>query len=96
MAEKRSRYQQLEHFLTMLLFLDLGMFVLYLITAGFGILVLKILFAILVFLLCALCLWLLHRTKELFRSRSLWLTCGFGSMLLLTVVSLICNFPSPK
>ena len=96
MAEKRSNYKQLEHFLSMLLFFSLGMFVLYLVTAGFGIVILKILFAILVVLLSGFCLWLLYKTKELLRNRSLYLTCAFGSMVLLTIVSLICNYPSPK
>ena len=95
MADNRGRYKQLEQFLTMLLLLNLVIFVIYLICAGFGILALKIIAAIAVVLICAFCLWMLHSSKEMFRTRSLWLTCAFASLLLLTIVSLICNYPAP-
>ena len=95
MAEKRSKYRQLEQFLTMLLALTGAMFVLYLVTAGLGIVVLKIILALAVALLGGFCLFILYRTRELLRSRSLWLTLSFCSMILLTVVSLICNYPAP-
>lgn len=95
MTEKQGRYKQLEKFLTMLLGIDLILFVLYLVCAGFGILVLKIIAAIAAVVLAAFCIWMLHTSKELLRQRSLWLTCSFGSVFLLVIVSLLCNYPAP-
>lgn len=95
MADNRGRYKQLEQFLTLLLLLNLVIFAVYLLCAGFGILVLKIIAAIAAVLVAAFCLWMLHSSKELLRARSLWLTCAFSSIFLLTIVSLICNYPAP-
>ena len=95
MANKQSRYRQLEQFLSLLLALNGAMFILYLVTAGLGIVVLKIILALIVVALGGFCLFILHRTKEMFRSRSLYLTLSYCSLILLTLVSLICNYPAP-
>ena len=95
MAERQNGYRQFERFLTILLALTGAMFVLYLVTAGLGILVLKFILALVVAGLAGLGLFLLYRTKELLRSRSLYLTLSYGALLLLTIVSLICNYPAP-
>lgn len=95
MAETRSRYRAFERFLTIVLFISLGMFILYLLSAGFGWTVMKIISSIVGILLSAYGLWNLFSSKELLRPRSLWLTYAFGSIIVLTVVSLLCNFPRP-
>lgn len=95
MAERQNRYQELEKFLTTILFVDLGCFLAYLISAGLGGTVLKIIFAVAAILIAAYSLWTLFCTKELLRPRSLWLTSAFGSVTLCTIVSLLCNYPAP-
>ncbi len=91
----RNRYQDLEKRLTVFLIASAVLFILYLIFAGTGILWLKVITAIFAILLPVLSLALLYLTKELLRSRSLWLTAGFFGIFLCTVVSLIANYPSP-
>lgn len=95
MPNNQNNYGQLEKFLTSLLLVDLGIFLLYLLFAGLGILVLKVITATAAILGAGFCLWILYKSKELRRPRALWLTCSFCSVFLLTVVSLICNFPAP-
>ena len=95
MTERRSRYRAFERFLTFILFIALAVFLIYLMSASLGALALKIICAVLVFLLSAYGLWSLYASKELLKPRSFWLTCAFGSLILLTVVSLLCNFPRP-
>lgn len=95
MSESRSSYRAFERFLTIILFIALGMFVLYLLSAAFGWAVLKITCAVMGILLSAYGLWNLVVSKELMKARSLWLSCAFGSVILLTIVSLLCNFPRP-
>ena len=96
MANNQINYGQLEKFLSTFLLVNLGIFVLYLVFAGFGLLVLKIITATAAILGAGYCLWFLYSAKELLRSRSLWLTCAFSSIALLTIVSLICNYPAPR
>ena len=95
MAESRSRYRAFERFLTIILFIALGMFVLYLLSAAFGWPVMKITGAVMGILLSGYGLWNLVSSKELLKARSLWLSCAFGSIILLIIVSLLCNFPRP-
>ena len=95
MAEKRSRYRAFERFLTIILFIALTMFALYLLSAAFGWPVMKITAAVMSLLLTPYGLWNLYVSKELLKARSLWLTCAFGSIFVLTIVSLLCNFPRP-
>ncbi|MDD6201282.1 MAG: hypothetical protein PUB93_08485 [Firmicutes bacterium] len=89
----RSRYREMAQLMTALLIAAAVIFVLYLIAAGAGILWLKILNAVIALAVSALSLGFLCLVKEAFRQRSLWLTAGFFSVLLCTVVSLIVAFP---
>ena len=93
MSEKQGNFQQFESFLSTLLLGDLGIFLLYLLFAAVGVGFLKIVLAILGIVLALFCLWILYRRKELLRSRSLWMTCGFASITLLIIVSLIFRVP---
>ena len=95
MEKKRPGFRQLESLLTLILYVDLGLFVVYLITAATGVVVLKIIFAVAAMLIALGCEWMLYCAKELFRPRGLWLTCAFFSVILCTAVSLICNYPAP-
>ena len=91
----RRRYKDIERFLTQILIADTAVFVLYLIFAGFGLVVLKVLASILMIVASAACLGLLYMTGEMKKARSRWLVLGFGSILLCLVVSLLLNYPSP-
>jgi hypothetical protein len=95
MEKKRPGFRQLESLLALILYVDLGLFVVYLITAATGVVVLKIIFAVAAMLIALGCEWMLYCAKELFRPRGLWLTCAFFSVILCTAVSLICNYPAP-
>lgn len=95
MNENQSSYRFFEQFMTIMLLVGLAFFLLYLIMAGIGIVVMKIIFAVLVILLSGACLFTLYTSKELLKPRSLWLTAAFCSMIICTLVSLICNYPAP-
>ena len=95
MEKKQPRFRQLESLLTLILYVEIGLFLAYLITAALGLVVVKIILAVLAILIAVFCEWMLYCAKELFKPRGLWLTCAFGSVILCTIVSLICNFPAP-
>ena len=95
MEKKQPRFRQLESFLTLILYVDLALFIAYLVTAALGLVVVKIILAVAAMLVAAFCGWMLYCAKELFKPRGLWLTCAFFSVILCTTVSLICNFPAP-
>ena len=93
MADNRMRYREFERFLTTIVFAALALFIVYLVSASFGWGVLKIVCAVLAIILSLFGLWNLYSSKELMKARSLWLTYSYGSLILCTVVSLLCNFP---
>ncbi len=95
MAERRSRYRKMERYMTYALLVGAALFVIYLFAAGFGVLWLKVITAILAILAGSLCLVYLYLTKELLQHRSLWMTAAAGAIVLCVVFSLILNFPSP-
>ncbi len=93
MKEKKDHFQELEQMLTIFIFLDLALFIGYLIFAACTVTVGKILCAVLGLVVAGYGIWVLINTKEATKQRSLWLTCGFAAIFVLTVVSLICQFP---
>ncbi len=93
MARKVNRYKQLERYLSYALIADAVLFVLYLLVAGFGIIWLKVILAIIAILLSGLCLYCLYVTKELLRQRSLWMSVASVSVIVCTLFSLILSFP---
>jgi len=95
MENKQRSFRTLERFLSLILYADLALFIAYLVTAATGLIVLKIVFAVVAMLVAAFCEWMLYCTRELLKPRGLWLTCAFFSIILCTAVSLICNFPAP-
>ena len=91
----RKRYKQIDQLLTRVLIADTAVFILYLIFAGFGLTVLKVITVIIALVLSALCLAYLYSLGEFKKARSRWLVMAFGAIILCTLVSLILNYPSP-
>lgn len=95
MPNRRSRYKQMERYMTYALLAVSALFLLYLLASGAGIAWLKVITAILAIICSCLCLAYLFLTRELLRSRSLWMTAWAGAILLCTLISLLTNFPRP-
>ena len=96
MSKYNRRYQQMERSMTWALITDAALFLLYLIVAGFGIIWLKVLLALLIILLSGLCLGFLYLSRELLRQRSLWMSMAAAAIGLCLLISLLLNFPSPN
>lgn len=96
MAKRKNRYKAMDQLMTKVLLADGGIFLLYLLFAGFGVGPGKVLMAILGILLSVACLGFLFLTNELLRKRSLWMTAAAASIIICIIVSLIANFPSPN
>lgn len=95
MAAKRNRYKEMEQMMTYVLAGDAGVFLLYLICAGAGIIWLKVITAIIAIAVAGLSLAFFYMNGELFRVRSRWMVVGFASVVLCLLVSLLFNYPSP-
>lgn len=95
MNNNQSGFRFFEQMMTILLFVAIGFFILYMVMAGIGAVAWKIIFAVLIFLLSGVCLFTLYTSQELLKTRSLWLTTAFSSLILCTLVSLLCNYPAP-
>ena len=97
MANKqfRFKYKQIEPILTYVLIGVGVIFLLYLIFAAIALVAGKVICAILSILISGLVLAYLYMSKELLRRRSIWMTLGAGSVVILTLMSLILNFPAP-
>lgn len=95
MERKRNRYKEMERYMTYALLADAAVFVLYLLFAGFGIGWMKTFLAIVAIVGSGLCIAFLYMRGELMRLRSRWLVVGFAAILLVVLVSLLLNYPSP-
>ena len=93
MAKRNNRYRQFDFLMTRVLMGDAFVFLLYLLCAACGIGWLKGVTAFIAIVGSALCFGYLYLTQEWLKKRSLWMTLGFGSIALLTLVSLICKVP---
>ncbi len=93
MEKPMSRYQMLGKYMSIALIADGLFFLIYFIAAACSVIWLKVTVAIIAILLSVLCLAYLYITRELTKPRSLWMTAGAGAVLILTVFSLIVNFP---
>lgn len=91
----RMRYKQIDQLLTRVIIADTALFILYLIFAGFGLSVLKVIIAIMAIVISSLCLAYLYKLGEFKKARSRWLVMGFSAIILCILVSLILNYPSP-
>lgn len=96
MSNQRNRYNQMLWYMTYALIADLGIFLLYLIFAAFGIIWLKVITAILVILISLACLGFLYLTRELLKRRSFWMTTAATAMLICLLASLLFNYPRPN
>ena len=94
--DNKRRYKEMEQYLTYALIGVAAVFVLYLIVAGLGITWLKVITAILLIAACGLGLAWLYLTGELLRYRSRWMSVGFAAALVVLLVSLLLNYPSPN
>ena len=92
---RRNRYREMEYKMTWVLIADAAVFVLYLLFAGFGVIAMKVITAIVALLASLLCVGFLYMSGELLKRRSLWMSTGFAAIFLCTLFSLILNFPSP-
>ncbi len=91
-----QRYKQMQMYMLCGLIADVGLFLLYLIFAGFGIIWLKVITAILVILLSLACLAFLYVSKELLRPRSLWMSVAASAIVVCLLFSLVLRFPCPN
>lgn len=96
MDKRKNRYAIMEQYVTILLLALLGLFCIYLLSAGFGIIWLKLFCAVIIILASGLCLGYLYLTKELVKRRSLWMGTAAAALFVCTLFSLILNFPCPK
>ena len=90
---KRNRYKEMEKLMTAVLITDGVLFLMYLITAGAGVIWMKWLCGILNILISSAGLVFLYKTKELLKQRSLWLSSGFFAIAVTVLASLILAFP---
>lgn len=95
MGSKKTRYKKMEAMVTGVLCLDAVLFIAFLIFAGAGMAVMKVIAAVLCVLLSGAVLYFLYTTRELLRKRSIWMTLAAACLLLCVLVSLILKFPSP-
>lgn len=95
MANKRSRYQQMQTYISYGLLISFALFILYLIVAAAGIIWLKVILSILTFAVSLCILTFLYLCGELLRKRSLWMSTAAAAIFICTLASLILNYPSP-
>ena len=95
MPEPKRSFKDLETLLTIVLILTAIDFIIFLLFSGAGVIWIKVVTAIFAIGISVLCLIYLFLIGEWLKQRSLWLTTGFGAIVVCTIVSLICNFPCP-
>lgn len=91
---KRS-YRQLERTLIVAVLADVGVYLLYLLFAGLGIVWLKLTLAVVGIAAGILGCAFLVLIDEHKHRRSRWVLCAFGAIAVCIVVSLITRFPGP-
>ena len=92
---KRNRYREMESLMTKVILGDLLVYILFLICAGNGWTVFKVITAIISIFGSLLCLGWLYMTGEFPRRRSLWMITAFACIALCVLLSLLLNFPCP-
>ena len=92
---KRNRYREMESLMTKVILGDLLVFILYLLSAGNGWTVFKVITAIISIFGSLLCLGWLYMTGEFPKRRSLWMITAFACIALCVLSSLLLNFPCP-
>ena len=92
---KRNRYREMESMMTKIILADTLVFILYLVCAGFGWSVLKVVTAIIAIFGSLLCVGWLYLTGEFTRRRSLWMVSAFIAIVICVAVSLLLGYPGP-
>jgi heme/copper-type cytochrome/quinol oxidase subunit 4 len=95
MANKRSRYQELERTVTAVLIADAIFFLIYLVAAGNGNTFLTVVSAILAIGIALLVLVFLYLNQEYKRRRSFWMLVCACAILACMIASLLLGFPCP-
>lgn len=93
---KRNRYREMESMMTKIILADTLVFILYLVCAGFGWSVLKVVTAIIAIFGSLLCVGWLYLTGEFTRRRSLWMVSAFIAIVICVAVSLLLGYPGPS
>ena len=91
----RSRYREMESMMTKIILADFVVFVLYLVCAGLGWNVLRVITAIITIFGSLLCVGWLYLTGEFSRRRSLWMVTAFICIVICVAVSLLLSYPCP-
>lgn len=91
----RNRYREMENLMTKIILADVLVFILYLVCAGLGWTVLKVIAASIAIIGSGLCAGWLYITGEFGRRRSLWMVTAFICIIICVVVSLLLNYPCP-
>ena len=91
----RNRYREMESLMTKIILGDALVLVLYLLCAGFGWSILKVITAIIAIFGSLLCVGWLYLTGEFSRRRSLWMVTAFICIIICVAVSLLLNYPCP-
>ncbi len=92
---KRNRYREMESMMTKVIIGDALVFVLYLVCAGLGWSVLKVITAIVAIFGSLLCAGWLYLTGEFTRRRSLWMVTAFICIVICVGVALLLGYPGP-
>ena len=91
----RNRYREMESIMTKVIIVDALVFILYLVCAGKGWAIFKVITGIIAIVASLLALAWLYITGEFTRRRSLWMITGFVGIVLCILVSLLLNYPAP-
>lgn len=89
----RSRYREMESMMTKIILGDVLVFILYMVSAGLGWSIAKVITAIITIFGSLLCTGWLYLTGEFTRRRSLWMVTAFISVILCVAVSLLLSYP---
>ena len=92
---KRNRYREMESLMTKIILVDVLVFIVYLVTAGMGANVFKVVTAIISVVGSLLCAGWLYLTGEFGRRRSLWMVTIFICIVICVVVSLLLGYARP-
>ena len=92
---KRNRYREMESLMTKVILGDLAVFIMFLVSAGNGWTVFKVITAIITIFGSLLCLGWLYMTGEFPRRRSLWMVTAFICIVICVVFSLLLGYPAP-
>lgn len=95
MARRKSKYKKMEFYVTIALCVDAAIFLAYMIFAGMGLIALKVISAVMCFVISGAALYQLFVSHELLRRRSLWMSLAAACIIICILFSLILKFPSP-